>query len=34
MHVALLAAHLCRYGWEEGEVVVRMINASIRYGYE
>jgi dynein heavy chain len=23
-----------RYSWEEGEVMVRMINASIGYGYE
>lgn len=24
----------CRYGWEGDEVVVRMINAAITYGYE
>lgn len=24
----------CRYGWEHGDVVVRMINAAITYGYE
>lgn len=25
---------LCRYGWEHGDVVVRMVNAGITYGYE
>jgi dynein heavy chain len=25
---------VCRYGWEHNDVVVRMINAAINYGYE
>lgn len=32
--MSLLPPVTCRYGWEEGDVVVRMINAAIKYGYE
>lgn len=33
-HGHMCLSGVCRYGWEHNDVVVRMINAAINYGYE